>query len=97
MPSIFSQEALRKRRIPGDLAGPITLMTAPLRAALGTGLVLVAAGVGWSFMARIPITVNAVGALLPVSTINIGQMNVTRIAIAHRLSTILQANQIIVL
>ena len=97
MPSIFSQEALRKRRIPGDLAGPITLMTAPLRAALGTGLVLVAAGVGWSFMARIPITVNAVGALLPVSTINIGQMNVTRIAIAHRLSTILQAYQIIVL
>ena len=97
MPSIFSQEALRKRRIPGDLAGPITLMTAPLRAALGTGLVLVAAGVGWSFMARIPITENAVGALLPVSTINIGQMNVTRIAIAHRLSTILQVNQIIVL
>ena len=70
MPSIFSQEALRKRRIPGDLAGPITHMTAPLRVALGTGLVLVAAGVGWSFMARIPITVNAVGALLPVSTIN---------------------------
>jgi ABC-type transport system involved in Fe-S cluster assembly fused permease/ATPase subunit len=48
-------------------------------------------------MARIPITENAVGALLPVSTINIGQMNVTRIAIAHRLSTILQVNQIIVL
>ncbi|MED5383474.1 MAG: hypothetical protein VX481_02905 [Cyanobacteriota bacterium] len=34
------------------------------------GFVLVAAGVGWSAMARIPITVNAVGALLPVSTIN---------------------------
>ena len=70
MSSIFSQEALRKRRIPGDLAGPITLLTPPLRAAIGMGFVLVAAGLGWSAMARIPITVNAVGALLPVSTIN---------------------------
>lgn len=70
MSSIFSQEALRKRRIPGDLAGPITLLTPPLRAAIAMGFVLVAAGVGWSAMARIPITVNAVGALLPVSTIN---------------------------
>ena len=68
--SIFSSEALRKRRIPGDLAGPITLLTPPLRATLAMGFVLVAAGVGWSAMARIPITVNAVGALLPVSTIN---------------------------
>ena len=70
MSSIFSQEALRKRRIPGDLAGPITLLTPPLRATIAMGFVLVAAGVGWSAMARIPITVNAVGALLPVSTIN---------------------------
>ena len=70
MSSIFSQEALKKRRIPGDLAGPITLLTPPLRAAIAMGLVLVSAGVGWSAMARIPITVNAVGALLPVSTIN---------------------------
>ena len=70
MSSIFSQEALRRRRIPGDLAGPITLLTPPLRAALAMGIVLVAAGVGWSFIARIPITVNALGALLPVSTIN---------------------------
>ena len=70
MSSIFSQEALKKRRIPGDLPGPITLLTPPLRAAIGMGFVLVAAGVGWSAMARIPITVNAVGALLPVSTIN---------------------------
>ena len=70
MSSIFSQEALRKRRIPGDLAGPITLLTPPIRAAIGMGFVLVAAGVGWSAMARIPITVNAVGALLPVSSIN---------------------------
>ena len=70
MSSIFSQEALRKRRIPGDLAGPITLLTPPLRAAIGMGFMLVAAGLGWSAMARIPITVNAVGALLPVSTIN---------------------------
>ena len=70
MSSIFSPEALRKRRTPGDLAGPITLLTPPLRATLAMGFVLVAAGVGWSAMARIPITVNAVGALLPVSTIN---------------------------
>lgn len=70
MSSIFSQEALRRRRIPGDLAGPITLLTPPLRAAIAMGFVLIAAGVGWSAMARIPITVNAVGALLPVSTIN---------------------------
>ena len=70
MSSIFSQEALRKRRIPGDLAGPITLLTPPIRAAVAMGVVLVATGVGWSAMARIPITVNAVGALLPVSTIN---------------------------
>ena len=70
MSSIFSQEALKKRRIPGDLAGPITLLTPPLRAAIAMGFVLVSAGVGWSAMARIPITVNAVGALLPVSTIN---------------------------
>ena len=70
MSSIFSQEALRKRRIPGDLAGPITLLTPPIRAAVAMGVVLVATGVGWSAMARIPITVNAIGALLPVSTIN---------------------------
>ena len=70
MPSIFSQEALRKRRVPGDLAGPITLLTPPIRAAVAMGVVLVATGVGWSAMARIPITVNAIGALLPVSTIN---------------------------
>ena len=70
MSSIFSQEALKKRRIPGDLAGPITLLTPPLRATIAMGFVLVSAGIGWSAMARIPITVNAVGALLPVSTIN---------------------------
>ena len=70
MSSIFSQEALRKRRIPGDLEGPITLLTPPIRASLAVGVVLIAAGVGWSAMARIPITVSAVGALLPVSTIN---------------------------
>ena len=33
-------------------------------------IVLVAAGVGWSALAQIPITVNAVGALLQVRTIN---------------------------
>ena len=70
MASIFSQEALRSRRIPGDLAGPIKLLTPPLKATVFVGFALVASGIAWAVLARIPITVNAIGVLLPVSTIN---------------------------
>ena len=70
MSSIFSEEALKKRRIPGDLAGPITLLTPPLKASLFFALGLVAAGVLWSIYARIPITIKAIGVLVPVSTID---------------------------
>tara|TARA_Y100000991_G_scaffold194540_1_gene163244 strand:- start:1309 stop:2673 length:1365 start_codon:yes stop_codon:yes gene_type:complete len=70
MSSIFSEEALKKRRIPGDLAGPITLLTPPLKASLFFAFGLVAVGVLWSIYARVPITIKAIGVLVPVSTID---------------------------
>ena len=70
MSSIFSEEALKKRRIPGDLAGPITLLTPPLKASLFLAFGLVAVGVLWSIYARVPITTKAIGVLVPVSTID---------------------------
>ena len=70
MSSIFSEEALKKRRIPGDLAGPITLLTPPLKASLFLAFGLVAVGILWSIYARVPITIKAIGVLVPVSTID---------------------------
>jgi hypothetical protein len=70
MTQLFAQRALRKRRTVGDRNGPVTLLTPPLRATLGLGALIALGGALWATFARIPVTVQGTGVLLPVSTIN---------------------------
>ena len=70
MTQLFTQRALRKRRTVGDRNGPVTLLTPPLRATLGLGALIAIGGALWATLARIPVTVQGTGVLLPVSTIN---------------------------
>ena len=70
MTQLFTQRALRKRRTVGDRNGPVTLLTPPLRATLGLGCLIALGGALWATLARIPVTVQGTGVLLPVSTIN---------------------------
>lgn len=69
MKQLFSNRALKKRYRVGDRNGPITLLTPPLRLTLLLGLLIAAGGGLWATLARIPITVQGTGVLLPVSTI----------------------------
>ena len=70
MTQLFNQRALRKRHRVGDRNGPITLLTPPLRLTLLMGLMIAVGGGLWATLARIPISVQGTGVLLPVSTIN---------------------------
>lgn len=70
MTQLFNRRALQKRRRVGERTGPITLLTPPLRITLFLGLAIAAGGGLWATLARIPITVQGTGVLLPVSTIN---------------------------
>lgn len=70
MNSLFNERALRHQRRQGDGSRPITLLTPPLRATLVLGLLIAIGGALWATLARIPLTVQGTGALLPVSTIN---------------------------
>ena len=70
MNNLFSQRALKKRYQVGDQNGPITLLSPPLKITLGIGILIALAGGIWSIFARIPLSVQGVGVLLPVSTIN---------------------------
>ena len=70
MTQLFNRRALQKRHRVGERTGPITLLTPPLRLTLLLGLAIAAGGGLWATLARIPITVQGTGVLLPVSTIN---------------------------
>ncbi len=69
MKNLFAERALKKKHNVGELSGPVTLLTPPLKATLGVGLLIALSGTLWSFLARIPLTVDGTGVLLPVSTI----------------------------
>ncbi len=70
MTKLFSQRALQKRHHVGDRDGPVTLLTPPLRATLALGALIAISGSLWATLARIPVSVQGTGVLLPVSTIN---------------------------
>jgi hypothetical protein len=70
MTQLFNRRALQNRHRVGERTGPITLLTPPLRLTLLLGLAIAAGGGVWATLARIPITVQGTGVLLPVSTIN---------------------------
>ena len=70
MIQLFNDRALRKRHRVGDRTGPVRLLTPPLRLTLALGVLIAASGALWATLARIPITVQGTGVLLPVSTIN---------------------------
>ena len=69
MNQLFNDRALKRYRV-GDQNGPVTLLTPPLRATLGLGALIAVAGGLWATFARIPVSVQGSGVLLPVSTIN---------------------------
>ena len=70
MTQLFTQRALHKRHRVGDRNGPVTLLTPPLRATLVLGGLIALGGGLWATLARIPVSVQGTGVLLPVSTIN---------------------------
>lgn len=70
MSQLFNDRALKQRHRSGDRNGPVTLLTPPLRATLGLGALIALAGGVWATFARIPVSVQGSGVLLPVSTIN---------------------------
>ncbi|WP_413358828.1 hypothetical protein [Prochlorococcus sp. MIT 1201] len=70
MTNPFNKRALEKRHQVCDRNPPITLLTPPLKATLGMGLLIAIGGALWATFARIPLSVEGTGVLLPVSTIN---------------------------
>jgi len=70
MREIFEKRALRQRHQAGAKNTPIVVLSPPLRITLGLGVALAAAGVLWTFLAKIPIEVKGTGVLLPVGEIN---------------------------
>lgn len=70
MSQLFNDRALKQRYRSGDRNGPVTILTPPLRATLGLGALIAVAGGVWATFARIPVSVQGSGVLLPVSTIN---------------------------
>ena len=70
MTNPFNKRALEKRYQVCDRNPPITLLTPPLKATLGMGVLIAISGALWATLARIPVSVEGTGVLLPVSTIN---------------------------
>ncbi|CAK6688431.1 hypothetical protein [Synechococcus sp. CBW1107] len=70
MTPFFDRRALEHRHRVGERNGPITMLTPPLRATLVLGVLIAVAGGLWAMIARIPLSVQGTGVLLPVSTIN---------------------------
>lgn len=70
MSQLFNDRALKQRYRSGDRNGPVTILTPPLRATLGLGALIAVAGGVWATFARIPVSVQGSGVLLPVSTTN---------------------------
>ena len=70
MNPLFNARALQHRQRPGDQNTAITLLNPPLRATLALGLLIAIGGGLWATFARLPLSVQGTGVLLPVSTIN---------------------------
>ena len=70
MTNLFNARALQRRHRVGDRNGPITLLSPPLKATLALGVVIAIGGGLWATLARIPLTVEGVGVLLPVGSIS---------------------------
>ena len=81
MTNLFNKRALEKRHQVGDRNPPITLLTPPLKVTLGMGLLIAIGGALWATLARIPLSVEGTGVLLPVSTINSSMSGTSGIAI----------------
>lgn len=70
MTQLFNQRAVQKHHQGGERNTPVTLLTPPLRATLGLGVLIAVCGAVWATFARIPVNVSGTGVLLPVSTTN---------------------------
>ncbi|MFN6353939.1 MAG: hypothetical protein ACK40D_13830 [Cyanobacteriota bacterium] len=69
MTNLFNSRALQRRHRVGDHNGPITLLSPPLKATLALGVLIALGGGLWATLARIPLTVEGTGVLLPVGAI----------------------------
>jgi hypothetical protein len=69
MTNLFNSRALQRRHRVGDHNGPITLLSPPLKATLALGVLIALGGSLWATLARIPLTVEGIGVLLPVGAI----------------------------
>ena len=69
MTNLFNSRAIQRRHRVGDQNGPITLLSPPLKATLALGVLIALGGGTWATLARIPVTVEGVGVLLPVGAI----------------------------
>ena len=69
MTNLFNSRALQRRHRVGDHNGPITLLSPPLKATLALGVLIALGGGLWATFARIPLTVEGTGVLLPVGAI----------------------------
>ena len=70
MTHLFNSRALKRRHRVGERSGPITLLSPPLKATLALGVVIAVGGGLWATLARIPLTVEGTGVLLPVGMIS---------------------------
>jgi hypothetical protein len=69
MTNLFNSRALQRRHRVGDHNGPITLLSPPLKATVALGVLIALGGGLWATLARIPLTVEGTGVLLPVGAI----------------------------
>lgn len=70
MTNLFSSRALKHRHQTGERSGPITLLSPPLKATLALGVLIAMGGGLWATFAKIPVSVNGIGALVPAATIS---------------------------
>lgn len=70
MTHLFSSRALKHRHQAGERSGPITILSPPLKATLALGVLIALGGGLWATLAKIPVTVNGIGALVPAATIS---------------------------
>jgi hypothetical protein len=68
MTHLFSSRSLKGRHRVGERSGPITLLSPPLKATLALGVLIAVGGGLWGTFARIPLTVNGTGVLVPAAT-----------------------------
>lgn len=69
MTYLFQKRALDKQYSDKTSRKPVALLRPPLKATAYLAVGLAVAGVGWSFLAEIPIYVEGTGVMVPVSTV----------------------------